>query len=373
MARVKSKIYNGVYTSKLKNGDTSYYITYNDENGKKIWKTMGKRSQKVNEAFCNRKRNEIILKIKLGEDIPTCYSKNEIYTFQNAYDDYIEWIKQEKATWKNDKIYFEKHLASSLGKYSISSLKNTDFEMIKSEKLNEGLAPATVIGILATARQIFNYVIRMKNIKNIINPIASGKVKMPKLNNKKLGFFEHDQIDKLLLKLQEERCSAKYYLTILLLHTGGRFSEVASLTWNDINFNNNLIYFKETKDGNARHIIMTNLVFKIITILAENKKNNLVIPGRFGKCREKMPKKWQRIVDNIFPNNIGAGKYRLTPHSLRHTHASWLAMAGMDIRHIQVQLGHRTLEMTERYSHLIPDIRYELVKKEFNKIGDKHE
>jgi Phage integrase family len=43
---------------------------------------------------------------------------------------------------------------------------------------------------------------------------------------------------------------------------------------------------------------------------------------------------------------------RLTPHSLRHTYASWLAIAGVSLRRIQELLGHKSVMTTERYSHL---------------------
>ena len=47
----------------------------------------------------------------------------------------------------------------------------------------------------------------------------------------------------------------------------------------------------------------------------------------------------------------------VTKHSLRHTHASWMALAGADILQIKEQLGHKKLDMTLRYTHLIPSQR----------------
>jgi len=55
---------------------------------------------------------------------------------------------------------------------------------------------------------------------------------------------------------------------------------------------------------------------------------------------------------------VGAGlqkdeaPQRLTPHSLRHTFASWLAIAGVSLRRIQELLEHKSITTTERYSHL---------------------
>ncbi|MEN4054268.1 tyrosine-type recombinase/integrase, partial [Sulfurimonas sp. NWX79] len=72
--------------------------------------------------------------------------------------------------------------------------------------------------------------------------------------------------------------------------------------------------------------------------------------------------------DEMLPNNDKAGKYRITIHSLRHTHASWMAIAGVSIMHIKEQLGHKKLEMTMRYSHLIPDERHHSTKMIFDNL-----
>jgi integrase len=48
-------------------------------------------------------------------------------------------------------------------------------------------------------------------------------------------------------------------------------------------------------------------------------------------------------------------KDHLTVHSLRHTHASWMAISGdFNLMEIRDQLGHKTTKMTERYAHLMP-------------------
>lgn len=71
-------------------------------------------------------------------------------------------------------------------------------------------------------------------------------------------------------------------------------------------------------------------------------------------------------VELIIPGNKDRdAQNKITAHSLRHTHASWLAMAGIDTLQIKEQLGHKTLEMTLRYSHLIPNKRHEVTKELF--------
>ena len=109
---------------------------------------------------------------------------------------------------------------------------------------------------------------------------------------------------------------------------------------------------------------MSNRVIEVVNSLYKNKINNLVIPTINGNKYEKMPKEWQiEYVDKLIPANDNANKDRLTTHSLRHTHASWLAQSGVDILHIKEQLGHKKIETTMRYSHLIDDRRHQATER----------
>jgi integrase len=60
-------------------------------------------------------------------------------------------------------------------------------------------------------------------------------------------------------------------------------------------------------------------------------------------------------------------------HDLRHTYASHLAMRGVHIRALQELLGHKTLAMTQRYSHLAPEQLQNAVKMLDEVIGEKRE
>lgn len=186
---------------------------------------------------------------------------------------------------------------------------------------------------------------------------------MPKVQNQKIGFFTKEQAKNLLEILERKPSQKLYQLTTLLLFTGARFSEIAKLTWADINFSTYMIYFAPSKDGNERYIKMTSRVSIVINELKKNKTCNFVIPTKKGNKYEKMPKEWQTEVDKLIVGNNKAVKDRLTTHSLRHTHASWLAQSGVDILHIKEQLGHKKIETTMRYSHLVDNKRHEATEK----------
>ena len=352
--------YEGVWQNELKNGDIAYYINYRDENGKPVKKKVGTKTKQRNFTVKDAydRLIEIKHKLNVGEELPLKNLRAKRYTFQDAYKEYMEWSKAHKSTWKND-VNSWSHL-STLASKDIKSLKAKDFEDLKIEKLKT-LSPKSVSHILGTARQIFNYVIKREIINNFTNPIGSGKIKFPKPDNARIAFLTKEQAGELLTQLKELGYKRLYQLTVLLLSTGGRFSEVASLRWMDVNDTTQMIYFKSTKDGNARWIAISPLAAEVLAELkAEKSDSGLVIPNTVNKQYEQMPKQWQMVVDMLIRGNATAdAKDRITTHSLRHTHASWLAMSGLDILHIKEQLGHKTIEMTMRYSHLVPNRRHE--------------
>ena len=357
--------------------DKVYYITFKDEANKFKRVKIGRQSEGITEAYCYQKRAETLQKIKLGEEVTIKYKKRKKFTFGQMYEEYLKWAKNNKDTWVNDKQAFDNHLYK-FKDIEVSQLRSKDFEELKQQKLEEGLSPKTVQHILSYVRQAFNHAIRNDLVKNLTNPISDSKVKMPKVDNAKTGFFKYDEAKLLLDTLKRKDKKDLYRLTVLLLFTDARFSEIASLTWNDVNFEQRLIYFSMCKGGKPRYIQITNILMEVLQELYEERIDSLVIPimkGKSkGKQREQMPKQWQDIVDEIIPGNKTAGKARLTVHSLRHTHASWLAINGLDILHIKEQLGHKKIETTMRYAHLIPNKRHEatlLLEEKINKVGSQ--
>ena len=367
-----SSKYPGIFINEYKNGNVAYYINYRNEEGTPTLKKVGMKTKQSNYTIMDAydRLIEVKHKIATGEELPKVVQRKSKVLFEDIFEDYLNWAKANKKTWKhNDLLVYNKHL-SYLAKSDPRTLKPKDFEELKQKKLTEVdkktgrvLAPKTVQHILATARHIFNHAIKNELIKNLTNPIGSGRVRMPKVENQKIGFFTKEKAQELLEFLQQRENKRLYELTTLLLFTGARFSEVARLTWSDINFNTNLIYFASSKDGNARYIKMSNRVLEVVNSLYKNKINNLVIPTINGNKYEKMPKEWQIEVDKLIPGNDNANKDRLTTHSLRHTHASWLAQSGVDILHIKEQLGHKKIETTMRYSHLIDDRRHQATER----------
>src|SRR5512136_1197972 len=98
-----------------------------------------------------------------------------------------------------------------------------------------------------------------------------------------------------------------------------------------------------------------------------------------------MPEKSGYVFKNRNGRHIGDIKHSFTSacrkagitdfrfHDLRHTYASHLAMRGVHIRALQELLGHKTLAMTQRYSHLAPELLQNAVKLLDGVIGERRE
>ncbi|MDH4943967.1 site-specific integrase [Sulfurimonas sp. C5] len=357
-----SKKYQGVWINELKNGDVSYYINYRDIDGISKRVLVGKKTRfhdfTIKDAY--QKLIETKFKIQTDEVPQIKGTRVAKIKFDNLWIKYLEYAKSNKKTWRDDEIRYRKHIQPRVGNKIVKSLKPLDFEKMKAELSAKGLSASSVKHCLAIARQVFNFAIKNDLIQNVPNPIANGRVKMPELDNARLAYLTVEQAKEILeiLKLLSKNT---YHLASFLLFTGARFSEVATLRWQDIDFNTNTIYFKKNKKGNSRHIAISPQLMDILEKeMRKGEPTELLFTRKNGTPYRSMPKYFISAVNAVIPNNDKKeAKYKITTHSLRHTHASWLASTGLDILQIKEQLGHKTIEMTMRYSHLIPNKRHE--------------
>ena len=126
-----------------------------------------------------------------------------------------------------------------------------------------------------------------------------------------------------------------------------RKSEIQNLKWSDIDINRHLITLHETKNGESRHVPMNNAARENFLSLTKHPDSPYVFAGKEGK-----PFDFRKAFETAVK------KCKITDfrfHDLRHTFASHLVMAGVNLAVVKELLGHKTLKMTERYSHLSPD------------------
>jgi integrase len=144
-------------------------------------------------------------------------------------------------------------------------------------------------------------------------------------------------------------------MALFSLHTGARAGEVFSLTWGDTDPFTGTALLRDTKSNKNRHLYFTDEVRKMLIRkkMAGLRKTDLVFPDRNGNKVVQISDTFNRVVDELkFNEDVTDRRNRVTFHTLRHTYASMLVQAGVDIYHVKELLGHSSIALTERYAHL---------------------
>jgi integrase len=213
-------------------------------------------------------------------------------------------------------------------------------------------SPRSIQYCVAVIRQIFNHAYRF-GVHTGDNPAK--KVKSPKVSNGRVRFLSPAEADRLMAALKKDNTEI-WEMALLSLHCGLRASEIFRLNWIDLDVGNGLITVKDTKNRKPRHAYMTKQVKEMVLSKEIGTPNALIYPAPKGNERREIPRSFARIVKDLKLNEgITDRRNKIVFHSLRHTYASWLVQRGVDLYVVKERLGHSTMAMTERYSHLAPE------------------
>ena len=185
------------------------------------------------------------------------------------------------------------------------------------------------------------------------------RIRKPKLMRPTFAFIQTQADIDSFLSAARLQAPGIFELYTTAIYTGLRAGELCGLRWSDIDLDRRLItvqrsYETTTKTDEIRHVPILDPLLPVLrrwrlscpspTIPFPNETL-----GHHGPSARVLQETLQRT-------RVRAGiPYRFTFHSLRHTFASHWMMRGGDIYRLQRILGHKSIQMTERYSHLAPD------------------
>lgn len=176
------------------------------------------------------------------------------------------------------------------------------------------------------------------------NPVES--ISKPSENTGRVRFLSDDERVRLL-----EACRANsdlYLAVVLALTTGARQAEIMTLRFAQVDFGRRVIVLMKTKNGETRSI---PLVGEAFSLLQERSKVRDMKDDRvFPPVKEKGDTRSLRTAWEVALKKAAITNFHW--HDLRHTAASYLAMSGVSLVEIAKILGHRTMQMVSRYSHL---------------------
>ncbi len=148
-------------------------------------------------------------------------------------------------------------------------------------------------------------------------------------------------------------CDHLMPMVLVSLNTGLRRGELTAITWADVNMPGKLLTVRAgyAKSGKARHLPLNSEAMDVLRrYRGQSSGDGRIFPVLDAK------KAWAAVL-----KTAGIDGFRW--HDLRHSFASRLVMAGVDLNTVRELLGHSTLAMTIRYAHLAPEHRAAAVER----------
>lgn len=288
--------------------------------------------------------------IREGRHFKTAEAKK--HTFADMVDRYISSELPTKSKTQEEKQKAQlKWWRERLGAFILADVTPALIvgcrdELAKGKTYrNTQRSPATVVRYMAALSHCYSIAIREWQWLED-NPVK--KVKRPKEPRGRVRFLDDDERNRLLNACKESSNEVLYLCVILALSTGMRQGELMSLLWKDVDLKKGHIVLHETKNGERRRVPLAG--------------HGLELLREYAKIRRlESPLLFPSATNPISPMNLrSAFTYALDRaeiedfhwHDLRHCTASYLAMNGASLAEIAEILGHKTLAMVKRYSHL---------------------
>lgn len=264
--------------------------------------------------------------------------------FHDFASEYLQWAKANKraSTCLRD-LYTMRRFDEEFEKKNIQGITTWQIDKYIAKRRKD-LKPASVNRELALLKHIFSKALEWKKINQ--NPAKD--VKRLKGETKRLRSLMPDEIQVLLSNCDGLLRGLLKSLVNLDLHTGARKGELQNLKWPQVNFEIGMISFLDTKNGERREVPMNETARS--TLEGLERTSEFVFPNRNGK---RIDDAQVQIAFTEAVKRSGLEDFHF--HDLRHTFASNLVMAGVDLLAVKELLGHKKIEMTLRYAHLAPD------------------
>lgn len=285
-------------------------------------------------------------RVPLGEFVETHLQVSEL---ENS----PRWVKEKK-------YIFRTHLIPFFGEHvHLSVINKAKIEKYRAHRSKEGANPKTINNEVRVLIRLMNHAAEAE----LINPREIPRIKKLKESSGRLRFLSTDEMRSFLdtSKKFGEDIEAVCYLLLL---AGLRRHEAIFLRWLDVDL-----------DRRQIHIIEHDCEYheEIVHFVPKGKKNRIV--GICDPLQEFLKERREKraedpliigsaycdTLERCVPKIAAAagircdGEYKVTAHTLRHTFASHLVMAGVTLYEVASLLGHSSIETTKIYAHLAPD------------------
>lgn len=305
-------------------------------------------------------------------------NKETLSIGRNLVEDFLQSYAVEKncsphtiINYKTDLVQFQKFLVNNLEVEDQGQAPVLDLEL--SENLSaladhliirrylaylqsSNYAKKTITRKLSTIRSFYRYLTKFNYLEN--NPVS--KIHTPKTDKKLPKFLYKGQI-KDLVESPDLSCNLGMRdraIMELLYSTGIRVSELVGIKLKDLQLSRGLILVNG-KGNKERYVPLGSIACDYLirymevsrTALTKNKKHSYLFVNKFGETITD--RSVRRIIDKYV--ELTAIKFKVSPHTFRHTFATHLLDNGADLRAVQEMLGHVNIKTTQIYTHVTKD------------------
>lgn len=284
-----------------------------------------------------------------GRHFKTAEAKK--HTLAELIDRYIENVVPTKpknaAAITAHLLWWKKHLGHCILSDLSPALIGEQRDQLLKGKTFKGTtrSPSTVVRYLASLSHALS--IGTKEW-GWLEDSPMRKVRKPSEPRGRIRFLDDNERSFLLKTCQESSNPYLYLAFVLAISTGMRQGELMNLRWEDVDLFKKRITLHQTKNGCPRTVFLRGLALELIQAHMANTKRDV---GLLFPSKEDP----QTPIDLRFPweqalKKAGISNYKW--HDNRHTCASYLLMSGASLGEISELLGHKTLALVKRYSHL---------------------
>jgi len=258
-------------------------------------------------------------------------------------------LHKKVSTYDKEELHNRLWITPILGQKTFKDINRLDLVRLKKKLLDDHKSFRTLQYVFATFNQVWNMA-RSDGLTSKDSPTK--KVKTPKFDNKRQRFLNHDEEIALLTSLKI-KSSQVHHMALLSLRTGMRASEIFNLRWSHVDIESGRIMIMDAKGDKSRVAFMTQDIKSLFKQTEQKGPNDYVFPSSKGGRMKEVSDTFTRVVNELKLNEgISDSRYKVCFHTCRHTFASRLAELGVDLYIIKNLLGHSTITLTERYSHL---------------------
>lgn len=280
------------------------------------------------------------------------YVKSTVYGQPRQAIEFLEWLeKQEITTVKN---IVKQHFYDFIEYFKQRPNKRTKGGLSSAHINKQINALNRLIEYLRMNRNI-NFSLQLKQVENqvIRKPVVLTKSDVQDL---------YKATDNTLIGIRDRAMLTVYY------GCGLRKSEGLFLDIDDVLFDRKQLYVRKAKNGHQRYVPipikglqdLENYIYSARPLLldTESKNSRLFISEKGTSLHPESMKKRLDVLREK-SNNTRLKDTTFGLHTLRHSIATHLLQAGIELENIALFLGHKSLDSTQVYTHLLHDLENE--------------